>query len=145
MPGKLYTVIYEGQVMDGHDPEKVRGLMGAALGLTLEEAGLFLMDEATVVLANADKDTAMTLRLALFRAGAVVTVTSDEPGCAVDKEPVVEGPWKTTCCPHCGAKQLPARECKNCGQRMKKPAPEPVAETPEDSGGGASEEAPEEE
>jgi len=132
MPEKLYTVIYEGQVMDGHDPETVRGLMGAALGLTLDEAGLFLMDEATVVLANADKDTAMTLRLALIRAGAVVTVTSEEPGCTVEKEPVVEGPWKTICCPHCGIKQLPARECKNCGQRMKKPSQAPLEPAPEE-------------
>ena len=136
MPDKRYTVIYEGKVMDGHDPETVRRLMGAALGLTLEEAELFLMDEATVVMANADKDTAMTLRIALIRAGAVVTVTSEDPGSPDEKEPVVEGPWKTTVCPHCGTRQLPARECKNCGQRMKKPQPSaepgPVQDGPEE-------------
>lgn len=128
MAEKLYTVIYEGKVMEGRDPEEVRGRLGAALGLTSEEAGLFLMDEATVVLANADKDTAMTLRLALIRAGAVVTVTSGQPGVSAEKEPVVEGPWKAVACPHCGTKQLPARECKNCGQRMKKPQPPPPPE-----------------
>ncbi len=121
MNEKRYNVIYEGRVMEGRDPIEVRGRMGAALGLSGEEAELFLMDEATVVMGNADKDSAMTLRLALIRAGAEVTVVAADPE-TEPREPRVEGPWKTTACPHCGTRQLPARECKNCGQRMKKAA-----------------------
>lgn len=120
MPEKRYTVYFDGQVAEGRDPALVRQEMARLLSLSEEEAELLDMDEPMVVAGNVDKDRAMTLRIAMLKAGAAVTVkaTEEQQDCA----PEPEGPWKATCCPHCGTKQMPARECKHCGQRMKKPS-----------------------
>ncbi|MEW5736396.1 MAG: hypothetical protein AB1921_16235 [Thermodesulfobacteriota bacterium] len=118
MPEKRYTVYYDGKVEEGRDPAAVRAELARILTLTAEEAELLPMDEPTVVAGNVDKDTAMGLRISMLRAGAAVTVKATEM--EEGKQPAAEGPWKTIACPHCGTRQMPARECKHCGQSMKK-------------------------
>jgi hypothetical protein len=123
MVEKRYSVMFEG-IDEDRDPDEVRSALAKVLDLTTEEAEAFLLDEPTLVAVNADKETAMSLRLGMFRAGARCTVSACEDDCPPPQEPDTnQGPWSLTTCPHCNTRQQPARECKFCGMRMKKTGP----------------------
>ncbi|MDI6797180.1 MAG: hypothetical protein QMD09_09555 [Desulfatibacillaceae bacterium] len=120
MGEKRYNVMFEG-IEEDKDPDDVRAALAKVLDLSPEEAEAFLLDEPTLVAVNADKETAMSLRLGMFRAGAICTVSAcEDVGLPPKEAEVPGGPWTLTTCPHCNTRQQPARECKFCGMRMKK-------------------------
>ncbi len=75
---KLYTVTYGGEVMAGKDREEVLSRVAALLSLDPKDAEGLRQGISLVLLSEADRDEAMTVRNALLREGALAVVTAQE-------------------------------------------------------------------
>ncbi len=117
---KTYNVIFAGEILEGRDPGEVKKGLGQVLDLDPDEVEFLFGDEPMVIRTGVAREEAMGLRHSLYRVGAMCMVKSEEPAEEKPNHPA-GATTRMVVCPHCNTSQQTARECKFCGQRMKRP------------------------
>ena len=122
MAGKLYRVVFEGEILEGSQVQEVKRALAKMYNRTEDQVERFFSGKRLAVKKDVDYETAMKYVKAFERAGAVCRVEELEPHAGLEQPLILEKETEKpsqqddgTVCPKCQFAQAPAEECVRCG------------------------------
>jgi len=122
MAGKLYRVVFEGEILEGSQVQEVKRALAKMYNRTEDQVERFFFGKRLAVKKDVDYETAMKYVKAFERAGAVCRVEELEPHAGLEQPLILEKETEkpnqqddATVCPKCQFAQAPAEECVRCG------------------------------
>jgi len=122
MAGKLYRVIFEGEILEGSQVQEVKRALAKMYNRTEDQVERFFSGKRLAVKKDVDYETAMKYVKAFERAGAVCRVEELETHTGLEQplmlEKETEKPSQqddVMVCPKCQFEQAPSEECLRCG------------------------------
>ena len=122
MAGKLYRVVFEGEILEGSQVQEVKRALAKMYNRTEDQVERFFSGKRLAVKKDVDYETAMKCVKAFERAGAVCRVEELEPHAGLEQPLILEKETEKpsqqddgTVCPKCQFAQAPAEECVRCG------------------------------
>jgi len=122
MAGKLYRVVFEGEILEGSQVQEVKRALAKLYNRSEDQIERFFSGKRLAVKKDVDYETAMKYVKAFERAGAVCRVEELEPHAGLEQPLILEKETEKpsqqddgTVCPKCQFAQAPAEECVRCG------------------------------
>jgi len=122
MAGKLYRVVFEGEILEGSQVQEVKRALAKMYNRTEDQVERFFSGKRLAVKKDVDYETAMKYVKAFERAGAVCRVEELEPHAGLEQPLILEKETEKPSqqddgmvCPKCQFAQAPAEECVRCG------------------------------
>jgi len=120
MQKQLMKVVFKGEVLIGHDVERVKQNLAKKFKLSSLVIERLFSGEPVVVKKNIERQKALKYREAFRQAGAVCTIEWMDPE-YVKKQMALssESSSKIVSCPKCGKKQQKQESCEACGYPLR--------------------------
>ena len=122
MAGKLYRVVFEGEILEGSQVQEVKRALAKLYNKREDQVEHYFSGKRLTVKKDVDYETAMKCVKAFERAGAVCRVEELEPHAGLEQPLILEKETEKpsqqddgTVCPKCQFAQAPAEECVRCG------------------------------
>ncbi len=122
MAGKLYRVVFEGEILEGSQVQEVKRALAKLYNRSEDQIERFFSGKRLAVKKDVDYETAMKCVKAFERAGAVCRVEELEPHAGLEQPLILEKETEKPSqqddgmvCPKCQFAQAPAEECVRCG------------------------------
>jgi hypothetical protein len=122
MAGKLYRVVFEGEILEGSQVQEVKRALAKLYNRTEDQVERYFSGKRLTVKKDVDYETAMKYVKAYERAGAVCRVEELETHTGLEQPLILEKETEkpsqqddVMVCPKCQFEQTPAEECLRCG------------------------------
>jgi hypothetical protein len=124
MAGKLYKVVFEGEILEGSDVQEVKRALAKLYSAGEDQIERFFSGKRLAIKKDVDYETAMKYAKAFERAGAVCRVEEIQAPAGLEQplvlekdteEPTSDEQDDLMVCPKCQFEQAPSEECIRCG------------------------------
>jgi hypothetical protein len=124
MEGKLYKVIFEGEILEGRQVQEVKRALAKLYNAGEDKIERFFSGKRLAIKKDVDYETAMKYMKAFEQAGAVCRVEEIQAPAGLEQplrlekdtaEPSDDEKDDLMVCPKCQFEQAPSEECIRCG------------------------------